>query len=544
MASLFETLTTRLGYFLSLPERTIRALAAGAGGMTKVLTDSLFPDALRGGTFYRVVLGDVQRFVIEKVGDVKGQYAPARSEAEVVSSVQRKLASQAVDAVGLFALHVSPLWIFAIASDVAAGSRVYLQRLVESLQRQGVIDASAAPTSVEQLLGQIQAAAAKSTQLLDEPPVSRQEAIDATRDLLAHYRGAFSGMTNLLPRIDGLWEQMRSLAARDRISIEQLSGLMSLDVVQSGGRVVDAAFVVGKTTGEMLGETLLSGYGRTLTTIRQEGLWGFTKERLGPFLSAAAGHFGGDTPTWTQKALAWLLPGRRESSGMADSPGAPAQDTHADARRRMVQEQLRDRGIRDERVLAAMAEVPRERFAGPDNLASAYEDRALPIGSGQTISQPYMVAAMTAALRLEPGHRVLEVGTGSGYQTAILAKLAREVYTIERIADLSCEAATLLGALGFTNVVYRIGDGTLGWLEAAPFDRILVTAGAPQIPQPLVDQLVEGGCLVVPVGPPSGQTLVAVERFGDKTVEHPMMGCRFVPLVGQAGWSDASPPTE
>lgn len=221
---------------------------------------------------------------------------------------------------------------------------------------------------------------------------------------------------------------------------------------------------------------------------------------------------------------------------MSEPPPAAAESIYAPLRRRMVQEQLRSRGIRDERVLAVMEEIPRERFVGTANLAAAYEDRALPIAEGQTISQPYMVAAMTAALQPAPTHRVLEIGTGSGYQTAILARLAGQVYTIERIELLAQEAARRLRELGFTNIVYRVGDGTLGWPEAAPFDRILVTAGAPRIPSPLVDQLAEGGRLVIPVGPAESQTLVAVDRYGDKTIERPMMGCRFVPLVGRAGW--------
>jgi protein-L-isoaspartate(D-aspartate) O-methyltransferase len=221
---------------------------------------------------------------------------------------------------------------------------------------------------------------------------------------------------------------------------------------------------------------------------------------------------------------------------MSEPLPAAAESIYAPLRRRMVQEQLRNRGIRDERVLAVMGQIPRERFVGTANLAAAYDDRALPIAEGQTISQPYMVAAMTAALQVAPTHRVLEIGTGSGYQTAILARLARDVYTIERIEGLAQEAARRLRELGFTNILYRVSDGTLGWPEAAPFDRILVTAGAPRIPSPLVDQLAEGGRLVIPVGNAESQTLVAVERYGDKTIERPLMGCRFVPLVGQAGW--------
>lgn len=224
---------------------------------------------------------------------------------------------------------------------------------------------------------------------------------------------------------------------------------------------------------------------------------------------------------------------------MADPP----QPDFALLREQMVNEQLRARGVRDERVLEAILNVPRERFVPPDCRLQAYEDRALPIGLGQTISQPYMVGAMTAVLRLESTHRVLEIGTGSGYQTAILSRLAREVYTIERLPELADRARTVLDEVGCQNVFYRVGDGTLGWPEHAPFDRILVTAGAPEIPRPLVDQLAEGGLLVIPVGH-GPETLTVVERWGDRTVERPVMSCRFVPLVGQAGWSDGTPSTE
>lgn len=210
----------------------------------------------------------------------------------------------------------------------------------------------------------------------------------------------------------------------------------------------------------------------------------------------------------------------------------------------MVEEQLRARGVRDARVTAAMEELPRERFVAPTEAPSAYEDRALPIADGQTISQPYMVGVMTAALRLQPGHRVLEIGTGSGYQTAVLSRLAAQVYTVERIPDLARGAQRLLDELGLANIAFRIGDGTLGWPEEAPFDRILVTAGAPHVPQPLVEQLVDGGRLVLPVGLSSTQTLIAIDRYGNRTVEHALMDCRFVPLLGREGWADgARPPT-
>jgi protein-L-isoaspartate(D-aspartate) O-methyltransferase len=206
-------------------------------------------------------------------------------------------------------------------------------------------------------------------------------------------------------------------------------------------------------------------------------------------------------------------------------------------RSRMVEDDLRRRGIRDPRVLDAMARVPRHRFVPERERRHAYEDRALPLELGQTISQPYMVAYMTEALRVRPTDRVLEIGTGSGYQTAVLARLAAEVFTIERIADLQGAAREVLEELGVRNVRYRVGDGTLGWPEHAPYDRIMVTAGAPAVPSALHQQLAEdGGVMVIPVGEHDLQELIAITRSGDDARAEPLLGCRFVPLVGDEGW--------
>ena len=215
-----------------------------------------------------------------------------------------------------------------------------------------------------------------------------------------------------------------------------------------------------------------------------------------------------------------------------------SQDQHYLLRRRMVATQIRARGIGDPRVLAAMEEVPRERFVPPSRQHEAFNDCALGIAYGQTISQPYVVAAMTVSLALAPDHRVLEIGTGSGYQTAILARLVREVYTIERVEPLLESASLLLDELGLRNVHYRAGDGSEGWPEAAPFDRIIVTAAAPEVPQSLIDQLVDGGRIVIPVGSENDQTLTVVERRGNRTLETPQFPCRFVKLIGTQAWPE------
>ena len=220
------------------------------------------------------------------------------------------------------------------------------------------------------------------------------------------------------------------------------------------------------------------------------------------------------------------------------------EDPWSEARREMVSHQIAGRGLTDARLLAALERIPRERFVPPEHRQAAYEDRALPIALEQTISQPYMVAYMTDALRLEAGMKVLEVGTGSGYQTALLATLGGRVHTIERLAELSRDARALLAELGAGPVTFHVGDGSLGMPSEAPFDRILVTAGAPQIPSALVEQLVTGGRLVAPVGGADRQVVVRVDRLVNRTVETPGLACRFVRLLGEQGWrSDQAPIT-
>lgn len=209
-------------------------------------------------------------------------------------------------------------------------------------------------------------------------------------------------------------------------------------------------------------------------------------------------------------------------------------------RERMVKRQIAGRGVRSERVLAAMRKVPRERFLPRGQGVFAYDDSPLPIGDGQTISQPYIVAYMADSLALEGGEKVLEIGTGSGYAAAVLAEIAAEVYTIERIEGLATIAGTVLEDLGYTNVHVRCGDGTLGWPEEAPFDGIVVSAGGPDVPDTLKHQLKTGGRLIIPVGRSKAyQQLVRVTRVGeDEFQTEDLVPVRFVPLVGEEGWSE------
>ncbi|MFW6147631.1 MAG: protein-L-isoaspartate(D-aspartate) O-methyltransferase [Thermodesulfobacteriota bacterium] len=215
-----------------------------------------------------------------------------------------------------------------------------------------------------------------------------------------------------------------------------------------------------------------------------------------------------------------------------------SEDEYRSAREKMVRTQLIPRGINDSRVLKAVKRVPRHRFVGKNLADEAYEDRPLYIGFGQTISQPYIVALMTQSLELAGDDKVLEIGTGSGYQAAILAELSKHVYTIERVQELLERAEKVLKELGYANITLKAFNGTTGWEEQAPFDAIIVTAGAPEIPQPLLDQLAEGGRLVIPVGDRLTQALLKLVRTKKGFFKEDLGPVRFVSLKGVYGWDE------
>lgn len=205
-------------------------------------------------------------------------------------------------------------------------------------------------------------------------------------------------------------------------------------------------------------------------------------------------------------------------------------------RTRMVEEQLKARGLTDERLLAVFRKVERHRFVPPEVQPQAYTDHPLPIGAGQTISQPYIVALMVSLLHLQGHERVLELGTGSGYQTAIVAELALEIFSVERLPELLIPVQERLRALGYLNVRFRVGNGSLGWPEEAPFNAILVSAAAPDVPSPLLEQLADGGRMVIPIGSPQSQMLTHVEKRAGIIHRAEIANCVFVPLVGEHGW--------
>ena len=208
------------------------------------------------------------------------------------------------------------------------------------------------------------------------------------------------------------------------------------------------------------------------------------------------------------------------------------------ARERMVKTQLIPRGISDQRVLQVMSKIHRHLFVEEALIGEAYNDHPLPIGNRQTISQPYIVALMTEALELKGTEKVLEIGTGSGYQTAILAELSKAVYTVERVAPLSMRSKSLLRELGYTHIHFKVSDGTTGWEEFSPYDVVMVAAGAPEIPRPLLDQLADGGRMVVPIGNRHSQDLIRVRREKNRFLEKNLGGCRFVDLIGKHGWKN------
>jgi protein-L-isoaspartate(D-aspartate) O-methyltransferase len=214
------------------------------------------------------------------------------------------------------------------------------------------------------------------------------------------------------------------------------------------------------------------------------------------------------------------------------------EDKFASIRQRMIQYDIKGRGINDKRVLDAMESIHREDFVPEQFLSQAYADGPLPIGSGQTISQPYIVALMTEQLRVNKTCKVLEIGTGSGYQAAILARLSKKVYTIERFSELSASAQSALNRMGITNIEFFIGDGTCGWPQEKKFDRIMVTAAVFEMPKPLIEQLKEGGLAIAPIGPPGVQELVLFEKRKDTLSKTTLCSVRFVKLIGEYGFKE------
>jgi hypothetical protein len=355
MPDYLDRLGQQLTYLVTLPERTIRSLAAAAGGTMSLLTETLFPESLRGTTLYRTFLGGTQQFILEKIAQVRpetdaskpAEAADPQLWSEPASTrpdesrpagagdpqyLPKKIIGTALETAGLFAMHFSPLWVFAIAGDAAAGSGAFLARLVEQLKWNGVLPPEANISGLADLLAAIQDTARKSATAIDTPPLSREELTRLANDMTGAYGRMFGNAANLLPRLETLRAQMEQIASRDNISMEKLGGILSIDVAQWGRKGIGAVLAVGQAGADLFGEKILDSYARTLEVISQEGATEYLNRRMTPFLQAAADHFDPELRTWTGSLVArWL--GGAEQAGDADpapdakpSDGGPAAD--------------------------------------------------------------------------------------------------------------------------------------------------------------------------------------------------------------------------
>lgn len=299
--ALFLNLIRRhLAYGLSLPERAVRSLAALVGGTTSLLTETLLPEALRNTTSYRISVGLLQQFMIERVAGIENETATDQA-AQQQNYVQRKVAGTALEAAGLLAMRFSPLWVFAIASDVAGGGKLFLNRLVTRLKENEVIDQTVEVTDLVDVLDVLQTAADKSATAIDTPPLSREELIQVADELRASYSQVFTNTTTLLPDLDTMWARMEQLADRDNVSIEHLSGVMTFDAAQLGRKGLSTAQATGQMSLDLLNETIFASYRQTLTAVSEQGADVYIGVHLQPFLAAAKAHFDPEQKTWTEK---------------------------------------------------------------------------------------------------------------------------------------------------------------------------------------------------------------------------------------------------
>lgn len=325
MSGYLESIGRRLGYLLSLPERTIRSLAAVAGGTTSLLTDTLFPPALRDTTLYRIFVGDTQRFLITKIAEMQ-QAEPMAADgvADDPAYVQKKMVGGALEAAGLFAMHFSPLWVFAIAGDAAAGTNVFLQRLVEQLKQNGVLQPETQIKGLDDLLVAVQEVSNRSASVVDTPPLSREELTRLAGDMKASYGRMFSSATNLVPRFEQMWERMEQLAGRENVAIERLLGILTVDVASWAAKGFHSVLAVGQTGADLFGEKILDSYATTLEKIGDEGVTQYVSGRMKPFLQAASAHFGRARKTWTESLTGTLFGRRGRSEAQTPAPDSPA----------------------------------------------------------------------------------------------------------------------------------------------------------------------------------------------------------------------------
>ncbi len=299
----FDAARQHLTYVLSLPERTIRSMAALAGGTSTLLTETLFPESLRGTTTYNVTIGMLQQFVVERVAGMESEVAEGQDEIGD-DYVQRKMAGTALEVAGLVTMGFSPLWVLAIAGDAAGGSKVFLNRLVEHLKENGVVVEDTKATELVDVLEAVQEASSKSAAAIDTPPLSREELSELADEMKASYGKAFENTTDLMPRLDDIWGRMERLASRDNVSIEHLGGIMTVDAVSWSRKGASAMLAAGQTGVELFDEKILDSYRKTLATASEQGVDQYVSEHLRPFLQSARSHFDSSRTTWTERKLA------------------------------------------------------------------------------------------------------------------------------------------------------------------------------------------------------------------------------------------------
>ncbi len=301
--SFIDTTLEYFGYTLSLPERTVRSLAALVGGTTTLLTDSLLPESLRGSTTYQVTFGLFQKFILEKMALVQNSKGELDQEKIKDKYVQRKLLGNILEAAGLLTMRFSPLWILAIAGDAAGGSKVFLNRLIEHLKASHVIDAGEEPKELVDVLEAVQNASVKSATALDQPPLSRQELAEFADDMKASYGKVLETSTDLLPDLTTLWNDMEQVSEKQKVSVEELMGMMVFEAANLLEKTAGTVTAVGKTSLELFDEAILQSYRNTLEHIQTEGIDGYIANHYQPFWEAFKGHFNIENKTWLEKKL-------------------------------------------------------------------------------------------------------------------------------------------------------------------------------------------------------------------------------------------------
>jgi hypothetical protein len=300
--SFFETARQRLMYTLSLPERTLRSLAALVGGTSILLAETLFPKSLRGTTTYKVTIGLMQQFIIERVAGIKNKISEGHAQLGE-DYVQRKMAGTALEAAGLLTMGYSPLWVFAILGDAAGGSKVFLNRLVKYLKENDVVTEDIEATELVDVLEAVQEASSKSASTIDTPPLSREELSKLANEMKFSYGRVFKSTKNLTPRLEAIWKNMEQLALRENISIERLVGIMTVDAAIWSKKGMGIAVATGQTGAELFNEKVLDSYKKTLAITSEQGIDKYLSSHMRPFMQSARAHFDPTQKTWTEIKL-------------------------------------------------------------------------------------------------------------------------------------------------------------------------------------------------------------------------------------------------